>query len=307
VKRRGLEVVPCRPMSLRERCRASLTLAFITLNLVFWCVPLLGLAILKRFVPSLRSRVDAKLEWIYRTAVRIDDAWLNHVVGVEWTRPELDLDKDANLIVLANHVCWADILVIQSIVARRGPILKFLSKRELVFIPIFGAIFWAFDFPVIRRRSGSGESEAERRRQDLSAIRSACAVLANRPGALVNFAEGTRFEAAKHRKQGSQYAHLLEPRVGGLAALIDAIDDSRLRILDLTLHYDEPRTFWAFLSGRIRRVGVEAELVDVREVPKDREGRIEWLADRWRRKDQQLAAFRQCGPAVSRGDSMPRS
>jgi hypothetical protein len=108
---------------------------------------------------------------------------------------------------------------------------------------------------------------------------------------LVNFAEGTRSTEYKRREQSSPYTHLLEPRVGGFSALLDALDDEDLRIVDLTLKHPEPNSFWSFLSGEIGAIEIDATIIEARDVPKTREARAAWLAVRWAIKDQQIEAF----------------
>jgi len=278
-------------LSLWSHTKAVLSLSVITLNLAFWLVPILVLALVKWTVPVIRARADAGLEAIYRTAVRIDDAWLKGVIGLRWNALSIDLVRNENVIVLSNHVSWADILLMQSVVARNGPVLKFLAKRELIFIPIFGAIFWAFDFPILRRRTRGTGLDVDRRRRDLAAIKDACRVLSIRPAALVNFAEGTRSTEEKRRHRSSPYVHLLEPRVGGFSALLDALDEQSPRIIDLTLKYSGTRSFWSFLAGEVEAIEIDVTVIDPNEVPKTREARAAWLADRWAIKDQQLEAF----------------
>jgi 1-acyl-sn-glycerol-3-phosphate acyltransferase len=280
-------------LSIASHCKALISLLAITLNLAFWCVPILVLGLIKGAVPSLRKPLNAVLEWTYRSAVRIDDAWLKGVTGLCWSFPPLELGRTENVIVLSNHVSWADIFLIQSLVAREGPILKFLAKRELIFVPIFGAIFWAFDFPIVRRRSSRGGVESERRRVDFEAIKEACRVLELHPAALVNFAEGTRFTEAKRVRQESDYTHLLAPRVGGLSAVLDALAENPPAILDVTLKYAQNRSFWEFLGGEGGLVEIDAVVIEASEIPSQREARAVWLSERWARKDQQIAAFRR--------------
>jgi 1-acyl-sn-glycerol-3-phosphate acyltransferase len=275
-------------LSIFSHSKAALSLLIITLNLLLWCVPLLLLGVAKAAAPCLRGRADASLEWIYRTAVRVDDFWLRHVMGLRWTTPHLDLPVGANVIALSNHVSWADVLLLQSLFARQGLILKFLTKRQLIFVPIFGIIFWAFDFPILRRRAVSGMSEEDRRRRDRDALAEACHILDSRPGVLVNFAEGTRATAEKRIAQKSPFEHLLRPKVGGFASLLDALDSDTLRIVDLTLSYPADHTFWKFLSGDSRPVIVSAEVLRPSEIPTERSARTDWLEERWRHKDRRI-------------------
>jgi 1-acyl-sn-glycerol-3-phosphate acyltransferase len=275
-----------------SQVKAAISLLIIALNLVFWCIPLFALALAKGIWPGARSWADPVLDSIYRIAMRIDDAWLKGVMGVRWSAPPIELSADRSVIVLANHTSWADILLMQSVIVRRGPVLKFLVKRELLSNPIFRVIFWAFDFPILRRRARTGEDENERRNRDLEAIKEACRILTRRPAALVNFAEGTRFSEAKRLRQASPYIHVLEPKVGGLSALLDALEREELEILDLTLKYRPPQSFWMFLAGESGPIEIDAEILDADEVPDGMDARADWLAARWARKDRMIDAFR---------------
>ncbi len=283
-------------MSLWSHSKALLSLAVVSLNLAFWCLPVMLLGAVKWMIPSLRAPADSALEWVYRAALWIDDRWLKNVMGLRWKAPSLGLSSGENVIVVSNHASWADILIIQSIVVRQGPVLKFLAKRELTFIPIFGVILWAFDFPILRRGAGERELESERRRRDLGAIEEACRILETRPAALLCFAEGTRFDEAKRRDRSSPFTHLLAPKVGGLSALLDALSGNGLRILDLTIEYPRPPSFWAFLAGETEAIGIDAELIDARDVPRERDARRAWLFERWAIKDEQIEAFRRATP-----------
>lgn len=283
-------------MSLWSHSKAALSLLLITLNLVFWCIPLLALSLVKLVLPGKHNWLNPILESIYRAAARINDAWLQGVMGLQWDSPTLDLPRDKNVVVLSNHVSWADVLVIQSIVVRSGSILKFLAKRELIFVPIFGVIFWAFDFPVLRRRTRAGANDAERRRHDLEAVEEAGRSLLSRPAVLVNFVEGTRFSEEKRERQSAGYAHLLAPRVGGLSALMDDLGGKDLRIIDLTLKYPRRHSFWRFLAGKSNRISIHTKVFEAAELPGTRATREVWLRERWKIKDRRIDAFRREAP-----------
>ena len=211
---------------------------------------------------------------------------------IEWDRPDHGLRRDAPTLVLANHVCWADILILQSVLSRTGPLLKFLAKRELLWMPIFGVVFWAFDFPLLRRRATGDVDEETRRRADAAALETACAALRRHPAALLTFAEGTRFSEEKRVARESPYQTLLPPKVGGLASLRDALDGAVAEIVDVTLAYPEDASFWRFLCGRVSRVEVDVDRVPIDDVPRERDAMIEWLDERWRRKDRLILEYR---------------
>jgi 1-acyl-sn-glycerol-3-phosphate acyltransferase len=185
-------------------------------------------------------------------------------------------------------VSWADILLVQSVLVRDGPLLKFLTKRELVFIPVLGVIFWAFDFPLLRRQTRGSKDVEARRRADAEALSSACEVVRARPAALMNFAEGTRLTEEKRLASASPYRHLLTPRVGGLSALVEALGDDLVSIVDVSLIYPETPSFWAFAAGQVGPIEIEIERITIAELPGGREALSGWLAEQWRRKDERI-------------------
>lgn len=295
-------------MTLRAHCRSAASLLVITANLCFWLPPLIVLALAKLAIPAARDRSERAMAWIYRTAVIVDDAWLERVMGLRWSRPELGLDPARSYLVLSNHVSWADILLIQSVIVRQGPLLKFLAKRELVYVPILGLIIWAFDFPILRRRSRRAADEDARRARDLEALRMAGRRVQRSPAVLMNFAEGTRFSEAKRAQGGSPYRHLLRPRVGGFLTLVEAVEQGQGvdGLIDLTLIYPKDVSFWAFLAGGLPEIEIRAERIERTRLPTDRESASRWLAERWSAKDAAIAerrdAARARGVSASSGE-----
>ncbi len=272
-------------MTLPRHLRATACLAAIALNLVLWGVLLL-LLLPAKASPRTRVWFRRVSNHIYRAAVRVDNALLRHVSDASWNVEELALDEHRPHIVLANHRSWADILIVQSVVATRGPIVKFLCKRELLYVPIFGLIILAFDFPVLRRRTRRGTEPADRRDDDRRRVREAAAALIDSPAAILSFAEGTRFTHAKREAGNGPYDHLLPPRAGGLAAMIEALAPGGGQIVDLTLAYQRAPSFWKLLGGAAGPVEVEWETVPIADVAP--EGVHDWLNDCWRRKDARL-------------------
>ena len=280
-------------MTLRQHAKAAIALLVIVLNLVVWCVPLLLLLPLKALVPSMRAWITRRAADVYRAAVAVNDWWLGKVSGASWQRPALDLGTDETCIVIANHVSWTDIFVLQSVISRRGPILKFLCKRELAWIPVLGLIFLAFDFPMLQRRSGAQArggvgSEAQRRRGDIERIREAGASLAKAPAAMLAFVEGTRFREEKRDPSGALKC-LLPPRVGGFGAILAALEPQDVNVVDVALLYRQPRPaplFWHFLAGAGGPIGVVAQATPAGVIAA--EGTESWLERRWAEKDALL-------------------
>lgn len=280
-------------MTLRRHLIAAIVLAAITCNLLLWCVPLLVLLLVRLAVPGSRRQLARLTARIYRAAVAIDDCWLRNISGADWRRPELELDPERPCIIIANHRSWADTFVLQSVVSRHGPILKFLCKRELAWIPVLGLIFIAFDFPMLRRRSGTvaepGRTRGQERprRDDIDRVREACAVLREAPAAMLAFVEGTRYTEAKRDRLASPHRHLLPIRAGGFGAMLDSLGASAAAVVDVTLFYPNAPSFWRFLAGAAGTVDVHADRFTAREV-RDA-GSRPWLETRWRAKDAALA------------------
>lgn len=273
-------------MTAGQHAKATVALVAIALNLLVWCVPLLLLFPLKLLVPPMRPWLARRAADVYRAAVTVDDWWLSTVSGASWQQPALELNADETCVVISNHVSWADIFVLQSVVSRRGPILKFLCKRELAWIPVLGLIFLAFDFPMLRRRAG-GQS-AQRDRGDIERIREACAGLADAPAAMLAFVEGTRFHEAK-RDPKVALERLLPPRAGGFAAILTALEPLRVTVVDVALVYPVPRPaplFWHFLAGVGGPIGVVVQATPAVAITS--EGAKPWLTRRWAEKDALL-------------------
>jgi 1-acyl-sn-glycerol-3-phosphate acyltransferase len=134
--------------------------------------------------------------------------------------------------------------------------------------------------------------------KDREATRRACEKFRHMPVSVMNFAEGTRFTPAKHDAQHSPFRHLLRPKAGGVAFVLDAMGEALHAILDVTIVYPYgPCTIVDLIAGRVREVRVH-----VRERPIGRDligsydedaafrGRVKaWMNTLWSEKDAQAA------------------
>ena len=266
-------------MNLKQQLISTVSLTAITLNLLFWIPALIVLALLKAVVrqPAILSFMDAIVDRIYRAAVWFDHFWLTRVLKIKLdVHGDVPSDRLSNCIVISNHRSWFDILLLQSLVVRKGPLLMFLIKQELIYVPVVGWICMALNFPRLNR----GKSEHGRDR-DYASVASA----SQRPGALMNFIEGTRFTPEKHDQQGSEYRHLLKPRSGGFRVMLQNLPAAP--IFDFTLVYPKDGlTFWQCLNGEHLNYRIYINMFEAGEVPQEP---TEWLAKRWQEKDQLLA------------------
>jgi 1-acyl-sn-glycerol-3-phosphate acyltransferase len=225
-------------------------------------------------------------------------------VEVSWEGAET-LSKDRWYLVVSNHQSWTDIFMLQTELYDALPPLKFFTKRQLLWIPIFGQAMWALDFPYVRRISRAQiEANPALLEVDRQAIRTACDKFRNHPTTALNFLEGTRFTREKYDAQESpRFQHLLNPKIGGVTQVLAALSDRLDRIVDVTINYPEGvPSFWDFMQGRCSRVTMH---VDCQAIPpsilqlEDEEARrtsvAEWVETLWQQKDGRLEAVRSPG------------
>jgi 1-acyl-sn-glycerol-3-phosphate acyltransferase len=285
--------------------RGLMALLLLLANVLIWVPTLLVFAAIKLLLPfkPVRLALDPVLVWIAETWIANNSAWMRLLHATHWDVQGIEgLDAQGWYLVNSNHQCAADIFVLQHLLNRRIPLLKFFIKQELIWMPFMGLAWWALDFPFMRRHSPAYlKKHPEMRERDQEATRRACAKFALIPTSVTNFMEGTRFTAAKHARQQSPYHHLLKPKAGGVALALNAMGDKFQALLDVTIVYpDGIPGFWTFLSGRIRRV-----IVRVRSIPIPaellhgdygsdaafREAFSAWVQQLWQDKDAQMAAL----------------
>ena len=126
--------------------------------------------------------------------------------------------------------------------------------------------------------------------------------LKNKPFALLNYLEGTRFTKEKHDKQGSPYEHLLKPRAGGLSLALNALGNELDSILDMTIVYpDGAPDYDALWEGNLRRLGVDVTRLTIPDelfaaimdggYDRDEATKkmmFDWWEDIWQQKDARI-------------------
>ena len=279
--------------------------SLLALNTLFWCAFLFLFALVKLVVPARRVRtaIDRVLNGIATRWVAGNSAWMGLTQRTRWDVAGLDdLPYRGWYMVNCNHQSWVDILVLQHLLNRRIPMLKFFLKRQLIYVPVIGLAWWALDFPFMRRHNDAQlKRHPEKRFDDIEATRRACERFALVPTSVMNFAEGTRFTRAKHRSQHSPYRHLLKPKAGALALALDVLGDRFDALLDVTIVYpDGAPDFWQFLCGNVPRIVVRAQRIpipadlmrgDYAHDPTYRKSFQHWLQALWSDKDRQIDAL----------------
>jgi 1-acyl-sn-glycerol-3-phosphate acyltransferase len=197
-----------------------------------------------------------------------------------------------------------DILVLQYQLNRRMPLLKFFLKQELIWVPVIGLCWWALEFPFMKRFSKEYLAKhPEKRGEDLATTRKACARYKTNPVSVFNFLEGTRLSPAKHAEQQSPFKHLLKPKAGGIAFVLDAMGEQLHSIVNVTIHYPQGNPgFWDLLCGRIDKVVVRLQKLPIPaefiggNYDQDENYRLhfqQWVNQLWLDKDAELEALKQ--------------
>lgn len=292
--------------------RLALVFLLITLSTVLHVLPLLLVALLKLVLPlpRLQRACNPLLTGIAESWIgfnnRLWDVFTHTRLVVTG---ETALRHDGHYLVLANHQSWVDILVLQKLFNRRIPLLRFFLKRQLFWVPLLGVAWWALDFPFMGRYTPKqiARNPALAGR-DIAATRRACEKFRAIPVSIMNFVEGTRFTVAKHAKQGSPYRHLLKPKSGGVAFVLDAMGQGLHAILDVTIAYPAgvPTLVDLMMDRvpevrvRVRQHPIPAELAGG-DYQNDRAFRArfqQWMNALWQQKDADLEALLEASPAI---------
>ncbi|WP_110972695.1 acyltransferase [Pseudomonas huaxiensis] len=288
--------------SLPAPVRGVIASALLGLNTIVCCTPLFIVSLFKLCLPFAAAQriTDELMRHIHEAWISNNKAWMNLIGNTHWQVEGLaGLDYQHSYLVTSNHQSWVDILVLQYVLNRRIRPLKFFLKQVLIWVPVIGLAWWALGFPFMKRYSKAYlDKHPEKRGKDLQTTRKTCAKFRGKPTAIFNFAEGTRFTAAKHRQQQSPFRHLLKPKAGGIAFVLDAMGDQLESIIDVTIHYPEGAPgFWDLLCGRVRRIEVQFEELAIpedflgRSYDQDEVYRAEfqrWINRLWEVKDGRL-------------------
>lgn len=271
-------------------------------NILFHICLLLPLAVLKLLLPvkPIRKVMDLLLNKVAESWIGVNSAWIRLAQPSPWpVTGQTHFDYQGWYLVNCNHQSWVDILVLQRVFNRRIPLLKFFLKQQLIYVPIMGFAWWALDFPFMRR--GGGKDAAK----DLATARQSCEKFKLIPTSVISFAEGTRFQSAKHQSQGSPYKHLLKPKVGALAMALDTMGPLFNAMIDVTIVYPHGvPSFWDLLCGRVRDVRVHVDSVKIPAEFCQAEGSLAadfrpklqaWINERWVLKDAQIERMLSAG------------
>jgi 1-acyl-sn-glycerol-3-phosphate acyltransferase len=290
---------------LLAQLRGALTVLLLSANVILCFIPIFLLGLVKLVLPvaGWRDALSARLMWFGEHWISINRFILALTQSIEWdVRGLTGLERRGSYLMIANHQSWNDILVLQLVFNRRIPFLKFFIKDVLKWVPFLGQAWWAMDMPFMKRYSRAYlEKHPEKRGEDLEATRRACEKFKRMPTTVINFVEGTRVTPEKQRERDSEFTHLMPPRAGGVAFVLDAMGDALHKLIDVTILYpDGRRSFWDLCTGRLQRILVEVRTSEIEPwlLAGDYQGDPEfrarfqaWLTALWRRKDARIEAL----------------
>ena len=290
--------------------RGVISALLLALNTLICCWPLFTVALLKLLLPfpAAQRVLRAVMHGIAEFWIGVNKFWMNLVRDTRWDVEGIQgLDMRHSYLVTSNHQSWVDILVLQYLLNRRMPLLKFFLKQELIWVPVIGLCWWALEFPFMKRYSKEFLAKhPEKRGQDLATTRKACERYKSNPVSVFNFLEGTRLTPQKHAQQNSPFRYLLKPKAGGIAFVLDAMGEQLDAIVNVTIHYPGGNPgFWDLLCGNVGEVVVRFAKLDVpaefvgHNYDQDEEYRLQfqqWVNQLWQAKDAQLAELHRQFP-----------
>jgi 1-acyl-sn-glycerol-3-phosphate acyltransferase len=281
-----------------------ISLTIYTINTLFWLIPIIIFSFCKAIIPLTFAK---KIFSYLLDQMASNWVGINTFIQKLFNKTEIKVTGLDQLtmkewyLVICNHQSWVDIVILQRVMHRKIPFLKFFLKKELIFVPFLGLAWWALDFPFMKRYSQSFiKKNPHLKGKDVETTRKACAKFKHKPVSIMNFIEGTRFTNKKHDKQNSTFKHLLKPKAGGIGFVLEAMGGNLHKIVNITIHYPEGiPTFSDFLAGKIKQVNVNVEVSNigddlVGDYVRDRNFKIKfqkWVNQLWLDKDQKLIEF----------------
>lgn len=278
----------------------------ITLNAIWVGTTLVILAIFKVITPlhKLKRCIYLLCEWVSFRWIFNNNALLNLLIYTKWHYTGIDkLDKNKNYLLICNHQTWVDLLALMKPIAKSIAFPKFFIKHTIKWIPFIGFGCWAMEFPEMRRFSREYLAKNPHMKgKDLETTRKFCKKLGEHPFVVGNFLEGTRFTKAKHDKQKSPYKHLLKPKAGGVAYVLEALEDKIDAIANVTITYKgKIPTFIDLMMGRVEAIAIDVEILPIpKDIAKDyytnenkKQAFQEWINDIWAKKDELIDAQKQ--------------
>lgn len=136
---------------------------------------------------------------------------------------------------------------------------------------------------------------------DVERTKRSCRNFRHHPTTIVNFVEGTRFTAQKHKHQQSPFQHLLKPKAGGTAFALEVLNEQFDAMLNTSLVYSgkSDHVCRNILKGELESINITIEVMPINtqmigSYQTDHAFRAEfqqYLNNLWTKKDKQLSAL----------------
>jgi 1-acyl-sn-glycerol-3-phosphate acyltransferase len=194
------------------------------------------------------------------------------------------------ILVFLRHTSFVDVLFGQAFAARPGDLrLRYVLKHDLKADPCLDIFLSRLPNCFVDRK-GDSERERERVRELAEGIGEGDAVLI--------YPEGTRFlpeTLAKIQRKFKEtqpelypfcaaLTNVLPPRLGGIFALLDGAPEADVVFVTHSglEGFDKVKSMF---SGRVvgKTVRVKMWRVPAAEIPRDFQGRVEWIYEQWAR------------------------
>jgi 1-acyl-sn-glycerol-3-phosphate acyltransferase len=221
----------------------------------------------------------------------------------------LEVEGDADLgrgpyLLMLRHTSIVDTLLASALVSRaHGFRLRYVLKQELLWDPCLDIVGHRVPNAFVDRFSDDSLLEI-RRVQELARD------LGPRDGILI-YPEGTRFSKSKrqrvlerfHQKGDAkmlEYARSLEfvlpPRPGGALGLLEAVPEADVVVCAHT-GFEGAATLADLWKGALvhREIRVQFRRIPRDEIPTERDARIAWLLEEWRRVDSWVESHQSGG------------
>jgi 1-acyl-sn-glycerol-3-phosphate acyltransferase len=270
-----------------------------SLNVFFWGVLIIGLGLLKfvvRIQPAIGTMniLAGKMEKAFGLcSIKLIKLFNN----IHW---DIEIDDSINkehwYLLIANHICWLDIVLIMSLSVGRFPPPKFFLKKELIWIPFIGLGAWALDMPFMQRYSKQFlQKKPQLKGKDIEATRESCRKFKQTPTTVVNFVEGSRCTPAKQQQKNSPFKHLLPAKAGGISFTLGAMGEQFTHLLDATIAYPQNThsVMVDLLKGDLTQVVIKVQAKEISpslignyaDDEKYRQQFQAWLNNIWQEKD----------------------
>ncbi|MBA3536241.1 MAG: acyltransferase [Tatlockia sp.] len=238
----------------------------LTLTTIICFIPIFFVGFLK-LIPNVRwqSLCTKWADVIASFWSSFNNFYISKTQRTKWEVSGIDnLTRKNWYLIVANHQSWLDIVVLQRLLNRKIPTMKFFIKDQLKWVPFLGFAWWTMGCPFMKRYSKEYLAKnPQKHGKDLESTQKAVRLFKNSPVSIMNFIEGTRYNHDKSQQQNSPYRHLLKPKAGGISFVISAMGKQFNSLLDVTIIYsDKQHSLWDFLCKRVRTIKVH-----VRELP----------------------------------------